>query len=318
MSPQPTASDSHVDAALTNISVAYIQQADHFVAGRAFPRVEVAKQSDKYFQYTQEDWFRDEAEVRAENAESAGSGYNLSSTRSYFCDVYSIHMDVPWRVRNNADAALNPDRDATQFVTQRILVRQEIQWVSEYFSTGVWGTTTTPGNLWSSYTTSDPITDIETGKQTILGNTGFEANTLVLDYQVWRQLKHHPDFVDRFKYTTSESITTDMIARLLELERILVVKSIKNTAAEGVTASYSFMADKDALLCFVNPTPGLMAPSAGYNFMWQGVSQGLGTDIAITREEMPLKKSTRIEGEVAFDFKIIGSNLGYFFSNAVA
>ena len=316
--PQPTAQDVHVDAALTNISVAYIQQADHFVAGQVFPRVEVQKQSDKYFQYTQEDWFRDEAEVRAPATESAGSGFDLSSTRSYFCDVYAIHMDVPWRVRNNADAAINPDRDATQFVTQRQLVRQEIQWVTEYFSTGVWDTTITPSNLWSSYTTSDPITDIETGKETILQNTGFEAKTLVLDYKVWRQIKHHPDFVDRFKYTSSESITTEMIAGILEIDRVLVVKSIKNTAAEGVTASYSFMADKDGLLCYVNPTPGLLQPSAGYNFMWQGVSQGLGTDVAITRIEIDIKQATRIEGEVAFDFKVIGSNLGYFFNNAVA
>ena len=316
--PQPTVQDGHVDAALSNISVAYIQQASHFVAGQVFPRVEVEKQSDKYFQYTQEDWFRDEAEVRAPATESAGSGFNLSSTRSYFCDVYAIHKDVPWRARNNADAAINPDRDATQFVSQRILLRQEIQWVSEYFSTGVWGTTATPGNLWSSYTTSDPITDIETGKETILKNTGFEPNTMVMDYQVWRQLKHHPDFVDRFKHTTAASITTEMVAGIVELERILVVKSIKNTAAEGVTAAYDFTASKDALLCFVQPNPGLLAPSAGYNFMWRGVSQGLGTDIAIGRHEMPLKEATRIEGQVAFDFKIIGSNLGYFFNNAVA
>ena len=67
--PQPTVEDVHVDAALTNISIAYIQQADHFIAGRAFPRVVVEKQSDKYFSYTQPDWFRDEAEVRAPASE---------------------------------------------------------------------------------------------------------------------------------------------------------------------------------------------------------------------------------------------------------
>lgn len=316
--PQPSQGDVHVDAALTNISVAYIQQEDHFVAGRVFPQVRVQKQSDKYFEYTQADWFRDEAEVRAPGDESAGSGFNITSTSNYFCDVLALHKDVPWQVRNNADAAINPDRDATQFVTQRLLLSQELRWITAYFSTAVWGTDSTPGNLWSSYTTSDPITDIETGKETILKNTGREANTLVVDYQVWRQLKHHPDFVDRFKYTSSESVTTEMVARLMEIERILVIKSIKNTAAEGVTAAYDFTGSKDALLCYVNPTPGLLQPSAGYNFLWDGVSQGLGTDIAISRIEMDTKKATRIEGEVAFDFKVVSSNLGYFFSNAVA
>ena len=316
--PQPTVSEVHVDAALSIISIAYIQQADHFVAGRVFPRITVEKQSDKYFTYTQEDWFRDEAEVRAAGTESAGSGFNITSTESYFCDVFALHKDVPWRVRNNADAAINPDRDATQFITQRLLLRQELEWIATYFTTGLWGSSVTPSNLWDSYTTSDPISDIELGKATILGNTGFEPNTLVLDYQVWRFLKHHPDFVDRFKYTSSESITEEMVAGLLGLERILVVKSIKNTAAEGVTAAYAFTGGKDGLLCYVNPSPGLLAPSAGYNFMWQGVSQGLGTDVAMSTQEVPLIQSTRIEGEVAFDFKIIASNLGYFFENAVS
>ena len=186
--PQPSQETVHVDAALTNFSVAWIQQSDDFVAGKVFPRVTVAKQSDKYFSYTQADWFRDEAEVRAPATESAGSGFNITSTDSYFCDVFALHKDVPWQVRNNADAAINPDRDATQFVTQRLLLSQELKWITTYFSTAVWGTDLVPTNLWSSYTTSDPITDIETGKETVLKNTSKEPNTLVLDYQVWRQL----------------------------------------------------------------------------------------------------------------------------------
>lgn len=316
--PQPTSQDQHLDAALTNISVAYIQTDMHFIAGRVFPRVPVTKQSGKYWSYAKEDWFRDEAEVRADASESAGSGYSVSSTNGYFCDVYAFHKDIGSQARANADAPLDPDRDATIFVTQRMLLRSEIQWVSEYFSTGVWGTTTTPSNLWSSYTTSDPISDVELGKETILGNTGFEPNTLVVGYKVWRWLKHHPDIVDRFKHTSSASITTDMVAGLLEIDRILVSKSIKNTAQEGATAAYSFTAGRDALLCYVNPSPGLLAPSAGYNIIWTGNSGGLGTDVAISSIPLVAKKADRIEGEYAFDYKLVGSDLGYFFSEAVS
>ena len=39
--PQPTSSDVHVDAILTNISVAYIQQQGAFIANRVFPSVPV-------------------------------------------------------------------------------------------------------------------------------------------------------------------------------------------------------------------------------------------------------------------------------------
>jgi len=49
---QPTSSGVHVDAVLTNISVAYIQNAMNFIAGRIFPTVPVTKQSDGYINLT--------------------------------------------------------------------------------------------------------------------------------------------------------------------------------------------------------------------------------------------------------------------------
>ena len=45
----PTLSQVHVDAILTNSSVAYIQAADNFIANKVFPIVPVDKQSDLYF-----------------------------------------------------------------------------------------------------------------------------------------------------------------------------------------------------------------------------------------------------------------------------
>ncbi len=47
--PQPTREDVHVDAVLTNISIAFIQAAENFIASRVFPIIVVDKQSDKYF-----------------------------------------------------------------------------------------------------------------------------------------------------------------------------------------------------------------------------------------------------------------------------
>lgn len=320
--PQPTQRDVHVDAPLTNISIAYVQKAEHFIAGRVFPSVPVAKQSDKYWTYTKGDWFRDEARKRADVTESAGSGYTISSTNTYFCDVYGLHKDVGRQAVNNQDPAINLERDATQFVTQRLLLRREKDWVSTYLSTGVWDGEVTPSNLWDSYTTSDPISDIELGKETILSQTGFLPNTLTLSYQVYRQLKHHPDIVDRIKHTGGipaqvGSAGRRALADLFELDNLYVAMAVENTAAEGVTTSMSFTHSRDALLCYVNAQPSLLAPSAGYNFTWNGFS-GLGTDFAISRIPMPELKATRIEGETTFDLKVISADLGYLFSGAVS
>lgn len=322
--PQPTQSAVHVDAVLTNISVAYIQQQDHFIAGKVFPIVPVQKQTDIYYTYAKNDWFRDEMQRRADSTESAGSGYGLS-TDSYRCDVWALHKDIGYQTRANTDSPLNPDRDATQFLTQRGLLRQEIQWVTDYFTTSVWTTDKAGGanggggdfTYWSDYTNSDPINDIEAGKETILSTTGFLPNTLTMGYQVFRKLKYHPDLVDRFKYTSPDQITEQMMAAFFDLDNVYVAKAIKATNVEGETAAYSFTHGKHALLSYVNPNPGLLAPSAGYMFAWNGVSQGLGTNIGISRFYMPQIKSDRIEIELAFDNKKVAADLGYFFNGAV-
>ena len=50
--PQPHVNNVHVDAILTNISVAYMQKADNYIADKVFPVVAVDKKSDKFFKYT--------------------------------------------------------------------------------------------------------------------------------------------------------------------------------------------------------------------------------------------------------------------------
>lgn len=315
--PQPTSSQVHVDAILTNISVAYMQQQANFVASRVFPIVPVSKQSDKFFTYTKNDWFRDEAQRRADATESAGGGYGLS-TDSYQCDVFAFHKDIGDQTRANADAPIQVDREAAEFVTSRLMLKMETQFVSTFFQSGVWGTDDTPSNLWSDYTSSDPLNDVEDAKRQILSTTGFEPNTLLLGYDVFKTLKNHPDLVDRIKYTSSQVITEGLMASLFDVPRVMVAKAVKATNNEGGTAAYNFTHGKNALLCYSAPSAGLLQPSAGYVMSWTGVSQGLGQTVGTSRIRMEQFKADRIESEISFDMKVIGADLGYFFSAVVA
>lgn len=313
---QPTPSEAHVDSILTNISIAYMQQSRNFIAPQVFPIINVSKQSDKYFVYDKNAFMRDEAKKRAPNDESEGGGYSLS-TDSYYADVYAYHSDVSDQLVNNADAPLNPEADAARFVMSKMLLAIERKWMADFFVTSIWGTSTTPSTLWSDVT-SDPITDVDTGKQTILTNTGMDPNTLVLSYQVFRQLKNHPDIVDRVKYTSSEVVTPELLARLFEVDRVLVTRASYASNVEGETAAYSLVAGKHALLCYVPPSPSVLTPAAGYTFLWTPQSQGRPNAVSTSRIEMPWKKTVRIETEMAWDNKITGADLGYFFNGAVA
>ncbi len=62
---QPGRGDVHVDRPLTQLSLAFLQSADGFVADRVFPRVPVDKPSDSYFTYDRGMFNRNQMEKRA-------------------------------------------------------------------------------------------------------------------------------------------------------------------------------------------------------------------------------------------------------------
>ncbi len=324
--PNPNITQVHVDRPLTNMSVAYIQSEAHFICNKVFPVVPVDKKSDRYFVYTKDDWFRDDAQLRAPGTESAGGGYDLDNTPTYMCQVWAYHKDIDEQVAANEDIPLNSERDATRFVTRKLLLRQEIQWVTSYFTTSVWGTDSTPSPTWDD-PTSTPIEDVQAAQLVILTNTGFEANTLVLGFAVYQKLVRHPDVIDLIKYGAgpgNPAIANEAaLAKIFGVERVIISKAVKNTAAKtpgSSTFTGAMIAGKNALLCYVNPSPGIMEPTSGYSFMWKGISRGLGTTIAAYRIPMPWLglETVRVEGEIAYANKVVGSDLGYFFSGAVA
>lgn len=333
--PNPYLSQVHVDRPMTNMSVAYIQSETAFICQQVFPMVPVDKKSDRYWVYTKDDWFRDDAQLRAPNTESAGGGYDLDSTPTYNCLVYAYHRDIDEQEDANADVPLNMERDATRFVTRKLLLRQEIQFISDYFTTGKWtgsntGTDLTVGAgfalTWDD-PSSTPIEDIQVQQLAILQNTGFEANTLVLGFAVYQKLVRHPDVIDLIKYGAgpgNPAIANEAaLAKIFGVDRVVVAKAVKNTAVKtqgSNTFTGAMIAGKHALLCYVNPSPGIMEPTSGYSFMWKGISRGIGTTVSAYRIPMPwLGLSTvRIEAEVAWANKIVGADLGAFFSAVVA
>lgn len=323
--PQPTSTAVHVSRPLTNLSVAYIQRAENFIADRVFPAVPVEKQNDQYFTYAKEDWFRDEATVRAPGTESAGGGYSLG-TDTYACVVEAYHKDIDEQTRANADEAINVDREASEFVAQKLLIRRERQWVSRFFGTGIWGTDVTgvasgatggQVNQWNG-AAADPVVDIDAAKMAMAGVTGFMPNVLVLGPQVFAALRSNPRIRDQVKYTSRDSIDTSILAAVFGVERVLVPMGVVTTSPEGAaSATTGFIFGKSALLAYAAPNPGLMIPSAGYTFVWRGFAGSIN-GMRTSRLDVPLKRAERIEGEMAYTQKRVSADLGYFFSGVVA
>lgn len=331
--PNPTQSDLHVNVPLTNISVAYVQNSDRFIATKVFPKVAVQKQSDLFWKYSKSDWRRTDAKRRAPSTESPGIGWNVT-TDSYFAHVYAVHKDIDDQLRANADSNFSLDRDAAQFITNQLLLKRDLDWNATYFKEGVWGTdvtgvTGTPNSgefvRWDN-AASDPIKQFADLQTTFIQQTGFEANTLILGAHVVNALKNHPAFLERIKYTQRGVMTTDLIATLLGVEKIYVSYAtvatgpqIPDAELQDEAATYDFIGNsKSALLVYTPSSPGLMQPAAGYTFTWNGYLGGNAQGLRTKSFRMEHIASDRVEAEMTYDMKVVGKDLGVFLKDAVA
>jgi hypothetical protein len=329
--PNPTPSLLHVDVPLTNISVGYMQDQSLYVADQVFPKVPVQHQSNLYWKYNKSEWRRTEVQKRAPSTESVGAGWRMSQD-SYFAHVYALHKDIDDQLRANADSVFSLNRDATQFVTDQLLLHREIDWVSTYFASGVWdtdldGVASGPGAgefLQWDQAGSTPIEEITEQKIMMAEQTGFMPNTLVLGAYVEHALQHHADILDRIKYTQRGQVTREILASLFGVDRILVPMATKNTgpmmqtvAATESNAVYSFTHGKNALLVYAAPSPSLMQPSGGYTFEWVGYAGSNERGLRVKNFRMELIASDRIEGEAAYDMKVVSPDVGTLFSAAV-
>lgn len=325
---QPSRADVHVDRPLTNISLAFLQSADGFVADSVFPIVPVQRQSDKYFTYDRGMFNRDEMQLRAPGTESAGANYKLS-TDSYGAEVWALHKDIPDQLRANADTPLQLDREATEFLSVKALIRKEKNWANLYFVTGAWtteragvasGPTGTQFLRWD-VASSTPIEDVRKGATAMAKLTGFRPNKMVIGREVYDALLDHPDIVgrvDRGQTTGPAMVMRQNLAALFEMDEVLVMDAIENTAAEGATNSHAYIGGKHALLAYSAPSPGIMVPSAGYTFTWSGLLGAGALGARIKRLRLEHLECDRVEIEMAFDQKKVAADLGSFFLSAVS
>lgn len=325
--PMLTPSQVHMDQPLTNLTIAYAQEQSNFIADKVFPIVGVSKQSDKYYIYDRDNMNRTgDVQALAPRTEVNRIGMSLSED-SYYADVYGLGMDFEQQMLANEDAMLNVRSAGAQTLLNRLLIHREEKFADTFFSAGVWGSETTPSNLWSDYTNSTPIVDVVNARRTMqLKSGGYKPNTLVVGKEVRDILINHPDILARLNggatVTNTALITDAKIAEIFEVENFYVMEAVKNTSVEGVAESNAFIGGKHALMAYVAPNAGLMTPMAGGTFAWNtlegvnnlGITVESFSDDALKRMQV----AEHIQVKMAYDMKVTGADLGYFFNGVVA
>ena len=137
---------------------------------------------------------------------------------------------------------------------------------------------TTPGNYdtdhrvalsgadkWSD-AGSDPAADIAMGKEAVRASVGVYPNTMLLSAQAFNALKEHPKVLERFKYTSRDSVTPDMLAALLDLQQVSVGTAVAFDDAGNDLDIWG----NNAVLAYVPvKSSGMEDPSFGYTYTMQ-------------------------------------------------
>jgi len=332
-----TASQVHIDQPLTNLTVAYLQSQDNFIADKVFPNVPVDKKTNKYYIYDRENFFRNEVQPRAPRTRSQRIGMSISNA-TYTCDVRSLSTDFDFETLANADTALDIRRGASEMLTHNLLIDREKRFMSTFFGTSIWTTdytgvpnadndTAAEVTQWDDYTNSTPIVDVTTARRAMqVASGGFKPNKMVVTRDVHDTLVNHPDVLARINggatVTNTALVTQAKLAEIFEVAEYYIVDAIENTAKEGLAESLAFVATKKAALYYAPQSAGLMVPSAGYNFTWNELdnASGYGIDIrSYTGDFLRVEGVAELlEANMAYDQKVVGADLGVFFNTILS
>jgi hypothetical protein len=294
------AGNVHVDQILTAISVAWPNNG--LVGDKLMPPVVVRKQSDKYYIFGREGWLPEDDNRAPGTIANEVQGVAVS-TDTYYAREHSLQIAVTDEERDNVDSPLAPDRDATELVTSKIMLGREVAiknlvTTTANYASGL-STTLSGGAQWNSanYATSDPISDLRTGKSAVHARIFTEPNVLVVPYQVMTALEDHPDFLERIKYSERAIFSPELLASVLGFDTVVVPGVGINSANPGATASLGYLWGKDVVMAWVPPRAGLKIPAFGYEFVW-------GTQYVDRWREEP-RKSDLIRASRKYDLKLV-------------
>jgi hypothetical protein len=312
---QPGTGDVHVDKLLTNLSVAYTNE--DYIADKIFPTVMVDKQSDLIATYDKGDWLRDVMQPYIPGTKGARSGWKVSQD-TYFCQSWKLGKEIPFDVIANQDKPFDMFNDATMWLRQQAQLRWELEFATDFFKAAAGWQDQAVGTdfiAWDNIASSNPIKDLRLKGDLVRQKTGRKTNTWVYSKKVWDVLVDHPLIVDRLKHTSKESLTPEMLARLVGYDTTLIGDAIYATSAEGDTDVVAEIWGNHALGLHVPKKASLLAPSAGYTFIWKPITK---TPFFIRRLKIDELEIHVVEIKSNFDMKQIDGDAGVMLDDCIS
>lgn len=223
-----------IDPILTTVAQGY--KNGDMVGMELFPYVPVSQRGGKILQFGREA-FRLYSTARAPGANTKRIQYGYAGA-PFALEQHALEAVVPFE--NMDEASTIPGVDLAggsitlvQDVIALRLEKAQADLATNAASYAASNKVTLAGtSQWSDYTgTSDPTKDIETGKEAVRQKIGKRPNVAIIGPAVAKALKNHPAIIDRIKYTGRDVVTTELLASLWGMKKVLVGEAVYDTDA---------------------------------------------------------------------------------------
>jgi hypothetical protein len=261
-----------VDPVLTNVARGYTNPM--FVGGALFPRVPVAISGGQIIEFGKEAFRLYSARRTPGSATKrvmyghAGKPFALVQDalegkvpREWMRDAaVSPGVELGTRAVNNTLSAIGLALEYEQATLARTAASYAASNKVALTATTTWAN--------GAHADSDPQGDVEAAKEAIRAKTGQYPNVIVLSATTFAALKSHEKVMERIKYTGRDSVTTDLLASLWDIPRVVVGRAV---FAAGADDAFQDVWGNDTVLAYAPEQPsGMEMPSYGYTYTMEG------------------------------------------------
>jgi hypothetical protein len=288
------------------------------VGQQVFAPMSVDKDAGAFYKWGARSFLTREDVLRAEGGKYTRSNPSLSQvTFSTFERGHEAPLDDD--VKNNADSQLALDKEFSGYATSKVALQFEKDAATLAQTSGSYAsghTVTLSGtNQWSDLTNSNPIGNVETGKETIRSKIGRYPDTIVMNAAVRSKLVQHSQIISRLtnvQRTGTGDISDSLLASIFGVNRILVANPIEITSAEGVTDTYADLWNDSVALVVTDE-----AKQRGRNFGMTWSRYGVGVWTTDTYRDEPIR-STVYRTRAKYDQDVVSSISGYLIIDTLA
>lgn len=260
-----------IDPILTTVLQGYRQP--NLVGEALFPRVPVRVAGGQVLEFDKSS-FKLYNTQRAPGTAKKRVAFGYAG-KPYALELHSLEAPVP--IQSQRDASIVPRIDlgtrAVRLAIAPTLLSLEAQQATLATNAANYDANhkvaLAGATKWSA-ATGTPGPDIEAAREAIRASSGVRPNVMLCSAVAWKALRSNVNIIDRFKYTNHDSLTTQMIANLFDLEKIVVGDAV--SAADDGT--FSDVWGNNAVLAYIPQVPmAVEEPSYGYTYTMEGHPQ---------------------------------------------